>query len=55
MFANVTRLLQEVRDNFLERKELLNRAQGNFAVTKDVDTVVQFWKCKTIIAGLKKN
>ena len=46
MFARVSKLLQEVRDNFLELMVILNGAQGNFAVTKDVDIVVQFWKCK---------
>ena len=42
MFTNISQLLQEIRDNFLELIEILNDAQENFVVTKDVDMVVQF-------------
>lgn len=54
MFTSVSQLLQKIRDNFLKLIEILNEAQENFTVTKDVDIVLQFWKFKTIFAELKK-
>lgn len=54
MFTSVSQLLQKIRDNFFKLIEILNEAQENFTVTKDVDIVLQFWKFKTIFAELKK-
>lgn len=42
----VSQLLQEIRDNFLRLIDILNEAQENFAVTKDVDMCYSFGNVK---------
>ena len=55
MFSSESQLLQQIGDNVLELLEILNEAQGNFTMTKDLDIVIQFWRFKIRIATKKIN